>query len=626
MGSLHAATPDHRDQLIQFISAGHVLGFKPDGYYVANGGYMLHVGFVGTDGVEPKVIHAAQENSKTQHLNRITYTDMWPGVTLHFEAVGGGIAMSTWEIAANTDVNQIRLIYHSPVEILADGSLNIRFESGWMRESAPIAWQEVDGERKPVEIAFHILEASGNESMIGFKTGRYDSAHTLLIDPTLTWNTFMGSYHDHGKAIALDVWGNVYVTGRSQVSWGKPVNPHAGNSENDAFVAKLDVSGKLLWNTFMGSTDEDSGDAIAVDIWGNVYVAGKSRATWGMPVSGYTAGIDAFAAKLDTKGARLWHTFMGSSSYDLGKAIAVDFWGNRVYVVGTSGGAWGSPVRPYAGGGSDAFAAGLIGSSGVLAGHTFLGSPSNDSGNGMALDGAFNVYVVGTSDQSWGNPVKPYSGEVFVAKVNGGGVLQWNTFIGGSTSRDFGNAVALDSSGNIYVAGDSSATWGTPVNAHAGGDPDAFAAMLDVNGNLQWNTFMGAENYFDDGNAIKVDVSGNVYVAGDSYNTWGKPVNAYKGSIDAFVAKLEPGGKRLLHTFLGSTSEDHGNAIAVDSLKNVHVVGASRNNWGTPINDHTDIGYNAFAAKLDDRLKLNNDGCNYFILPLKDGTVFPVCL
>ena len=102
---------------------------------------------------------------------------------------------------------------------------------------------------------------------------------------------------EEGLAIAVDWSGNVYVAGYSGATWGSPVNAHTEKS-NDAFAAKLDSSGSLQWNTFMGSSSDDVGFAIAVDGGGNVYVAGYSAATWGTPVNAHAGGDDAFAAKL----------------------------------------------------------------------------------------------------------------------------------------------------------------------------------------------------------------------------------------------------------------------------------------------------------------------------------------
>ena len=111
----------------------------------------------------------------------------------------------------------------------------------------------------------------------------------------------------------------------------------------------------------------------------------------------------------------------------------------------------------------------------------------------------------------------------------------------GSAGIDSGESIAVDGSGNVYVAGASYATWGTPVNSHAGG-ADSFAAKLDSSGALIWNTFMGSTG-FESAHSIAVDGSGNVYVTGTGDTTWGTPVIPYSGSIeDGFAAKLNSSG------------------------------------------------------------------------------------
>jgi hypothetical protein len=119
------------------------------------------------------------------------------------------------------------------------------------------------------------------------------------------------------------------------------VNAFAGWA--DAFVAKLNSSGVRQWHTFLGSGSEDTGHDIAVDESGNVYVVGRSWATWGTnPVNPYAGADDAFAAKLNSSGVLQWNTFLGSGSYDWGNGIAVDGSGN-IYVVGESDATWGHP-------------------------------------------------------------------------------------------------------------------------------------------------------------------------------------------------------------------------------------------------------------------------------------------
>ncbi|MFC1607454.1 InlB B-repeat-containing protein [Candidatus Latescibacterota bacterium] len=310
--------------------------------------------------------------------------------------------------------------------------------------------------------------------------------------------------------------------------------PPAGGK--DAFAAKLNSNGVLQWNTFMGSIFEDYGESIAVDGSGNVYVAGTSDNTWGSsPVNAHAGDKDAFATKLNSSGVRQWNTFMGSSGEDEGYTIAVDGSGNA-YVAGKSLATWGSPVNSIAGDG-DAFAS-KLNSSGVRQWNTFMGSPEiNDYSKAIAVDGSGNAYLSGYSTDTWGSPVNAHAGgsDVFAIKLNSSGVRQWNTFMG-SGNTDNSETIAVDGSGNVYVAGYSNATWGSPVSAHAGGD-DTFAVELNNSGTRQWNTFMGSGST-DIGKAIAVDGNGDVYVGGKSNSTWGSPNNAYAGDYDAFAAKL----------------------------------------------------------------------------------------
>jgi hypothetical protein len=205
------------------------------------------------------------------------------------------------------------------------------------------------------------------------------------------------------------------------------VNAHAGPSDNisDAFAAKLNSSGELQWNTFMGGTDWDYGHAIAIDGSMKVYVGGKSEGTWGSPVNAYGGTVDAFAAKLSSSGAREWHTFMGSADI----------------------------INPLV---------------------------ATDSIFGIAADGTGNVYVTGEFWGTWGSPENAYtgSGDAAAAKLDSSGNLLWHTFIGSSTT-DSASSIALDAGGNIHIAGYSNSTWGSPVNAHSGGR-DGLVAKLSA--------------------------------------------------------------------------------------------------------------------------------------------------
>ncbi len=137
-----------------------------------------------------------------------------------YEPVSGGLARSAYRIEPGGDTRAIRLRYNVPVTLNADGALTLTFGTGQMTESAPIAWQEIDGQRVRVPIDFHVLDSDAQSREVGFRVGAYDPARPLFIDPTLTWNTFLGGGGvDYATGIAVDGSGNVYVTGYSFASW-----------------------------------------------------------------------------------------------------------------------------------------------------------------------------------------------------------------------------------------------------------------------------------------------------------------------------------------------------------------------------------------------------------------------
>jgi hypothetical protein len=267
----------------------------------------------------------------------------------------------------------------------------------------------------------------------------------------------------------------------------------------------------------------------------------------------------------------LWNTFLGGPENDAGYSIAFDR-RSDVYVAGTSDSGWGEDAVAGHSGGRDVFVAKMV-LRGVVEWHTFLDAATGDETCAIALDGEGNVYVTGTSWEPWGDPVNDFSfyPDAFVAKLDNDGNLLWNTFLGAVT--DSGNAIALDASSNVYIAGASTLTWGDPVRDHWGAhNNDAFVAKLDNDGRLVWNAFLGGEGE-DTGQAIAVDASGHIYVAGTSGSAWGSPQAGFAGGTDAFVAKTNANGSLMWHTFLGDEHQDTGAGIAVDSSSAVYIAG-----------------------------------------------------
>jgi uncharacterized delta-60 repeat protein len=570
-------------ELLQFTSGSHVVGFRDSSMYLASSTHMLKVDFMGGKSVAPVSKEGPSIDGHVKPLARVTYPQVWDGVEIIYEKGKDSIIKSTFTVSTGREPASIRLHYNRPLEIDKDGNLVITYDTGSLTESKPLAWQVIEGRKRPVMVAYNLH----SEKELGFTVGDYDRSIPLVIDPSLTWNTFIGGGgNDQGWAMTADSSGNVYITGYSNASWGSPIRAYT--SGWDCFVAKLTADGTLAWNTFLGgSGNYEYGQSIAVDSSGNVYVTGGGDVTWGSPVRAYTAGWDCFVAKLTTDGTLIWNTFLGDSLDEGGRAIAVDTSGN-VYVTGYSEATWGSPIRAYTAG-DDCFVAKLA-TDGTLIWNTFLGGGSIDSGWGIAVDVSGNVYVSGESGETWGSPIRAYTAgdDAFVAKIASNGTLTWNTFLGG-TGSDYGFGITLGPSGDLYIVGQSYAPWGSPIRPYEALD-DAFVARLRSDGTLTWNTFLGGSGS-DYGFAITADSNEGVYVAGQSDATWGSPFRPYTENYDAFVAKIASDGTLTWNTFLGGSSSDSGYAIATDPSGGVYLAGVSWDTWGSPIR--------AYAATAD---------------------------
>ena len=654
-GSVVAAVDSQN--MMQYKAAGHILGFQKDCFLMASEDHMLRIDFIGATGHAPvSATKATETETGLQPLKQMTYDNLWDGITLAYEQGSGGVK-STYRLSPGADVSSIRLRYNAPLEVTTSGALYMGYETGYISESAPVAWQEINGKKSSVAVSFRKIDAQE----AGFSVCNYDTNYPLIIDPLIQWNTFMGSPsgHDYGNAVTVDASGNVYVTGESTSSWGSPVNPHAGGL--DAFAAKYDSSGNLIWNTFMGSAIEtDRGLDIAVDDLGNVYVTGRSHHTWGNPIDPHdTSPSDfqnAFIAKIDSSGNLIWNTFMphffegssiaidashnvyvagsrfavyvtdwtaviskhdadgnkiwekyiGGAGKNNSRAIDLDSSGN-IYVAGSSSESWGNPINPFIG--SSNFFLVKLDTSGNLLWNTFYGGASGTHlVNDMNVDNDGNAYIGGESyNSTWGNPMVPYLGnrDAFAAKFDTNGDLIWNTFAGGATSQTkYGKSINVDASGNVYLAGYSNRDWGIPLTPHATGtEYDAFVLKLDNDGNYLWNTFMGTP-VNDYGIGISVDVGGNSHVVGYSFESWGTPVNPHTGigNNDGFLAKFDTNGSPIWHTFIGQCGNgglDKGRGIAIDASNNVYVTGYSDDNWGKPVIAHSGYYSDAFAAKFD---------------------------
>jgi hypothetical protein len=593
------------------------LGFGAGEVYLAGLTHALRVQFVG-GGLSKPVTSAVTGAARgmAQELTKATYSNVWPEVDMIYTTAPRNVAESTYVVNPGARVADIRLRYNAPVERAPDGGLRFTFSNGYMTEAAPIAWQEVGGRRVAVQVSFVVL----GPQEVGFTVGTYARTLPLIIDPAYYWHSFYGSSsNDYGYGIAVDSDNNIYTVGASSANWKGPSDEdplHAYSGNSDIAIVKLNSAGAYQWHTFYGSNDVDVGNAITLDSAANLYVLGRSQMGWngngGLgPLTPHTgAGADNLVIlKLSRDGGYYWHTFFYGSTKDsalnTSAGIAVDSNFN-VYVVGTSDKTWigpydvrpdalhdingAEPLNPYSGG--DDIVVVKLNNDGTYAWHTYYGSATDDSGRGITVDATGRLVVVGDSDAAWTGtggkaPLKPYIGgrDIVILKLNGAGAYYWHTFLG-SAADDFAYSVTSDDDSNIYLAGNSLATWngpggGAPRHAFQGGS-DIVVVKLTATGTYKWHGFYGAASN-DYGKGIAVDDTG-VTIGGTSSASWGvagKPLrlDPYSGGTDMVALKLNKDGRYLWHAFYGGSGSDDGSAIAVDSSGKTFMAGTSGANW-----------------------------------------------
>jgi hypothetical protein len=520
---------------------------------------------------------------------RVRVAGVYPGVDAVFYGRQGKLEYDL-VVAPGGDPARIRLLYEGVerLEVEPSGDLVLVTAAGRLRQHRPFVYEEVAGRRRAIAGRYELVGGGA----VGFRLGRYDHGATVVIDPVLTFVTYLGgSGLDAAYAVATDAAGNVYVTGETQSSGFPSAGAVQGRwaGSRDVFVTKLDPAGATaLYSTFLGGSGSDSGRGIAVDGSGNASVTGTTYST-NFPVT--PGGLrtsklglsDAFVAKLNADGSALvYSTYLGGGGDDAGAAIAVDAAGNATVAGYTN--SLNFPVTAAAaqstfqGGAFDGFAARLNVAGSALDAATYLGGGGTDSATGVAIDQYANAYVTGQTDSVNFPTASAYQAaraggvDVFVAKVNAGMTgLVYSTYLGGTGAEQAGGIV-VDSSGSAVVAGATAST-NFPVTPGAyqtvnRGSYDAFLTRLSPAGNLlPYSTLIGGSGS-DAAWAVALDPWGNAWIAGMTDSTSFPalaPLQArYGGGRDAFVTQFSAGGSLLFSSWLGGSGEERGYAIAID--------------------------------------------------------------
>jgi len=578
----------------------------------------------------------AQWRRGIETYGRVRYASVYPGVDLVYYGNQRQLEYD-FVVAPGSSAKAIRLaVAGGRLSLDREGNLAVTGKSGRVFFRKPAIYQEeAGGERKSVQGGFVLA----GPCRVRFSVGAYDHSKPLVIDPILTYATYLGgSGHDEANGIAVDGNGNAYITGETSstdfpTTTGSYQGSHASTADGsyDVYVAKLNAAGTaLVYATYLGGSAGDYGNAIAVDSAGAAYVTGTTYST-DFPVStgafqtksaGQFSSIGSvFVSKISSDGTTLaYSTYLGgkgTKNGEGGHAIAVDSTGDA-YVTGgtdstdfptTTGAYQTTNLASY--GRNNAFVTEVNSGGTALVYSTYLGGSYADIGFGIAVDSTGSAYVTGQTQsndfpfisgsfQSTNNGYSVGNPNGFVTKLNpAGSAPVYSTYLGGTGTNyggDYGMAIALDSSGDAFVTGvaystDFPVTTGVIQSANNNTTKHGNAFVTEVNPGgtaLIYSTYLGGSgslNYGDNGSGIAVDASGNACVTGTAYSTdFPVTMGAYqttnKGANNqnqtAFVTKLNPAGTALAYsTYLGGSGSDNASGIALDSSGNAYVAGTT---------------------------------------------------
>ena len=355
--------------------------------------------------------------------------------------------------------------------------------------------------------------------------------------------------------MTVDSSNNLYVTGYT--NGGLDGNTNSGNA--DLFLVKYNSSGTKQWTKQLGSSSAEIGNGVTVDSSDNIYVTGYTYG--GLDGNTNSGSADLFLVKYNSSGTKQWTKLLGTSSNEIGYGVTVDS-SDNIYMTGyTEGGLDGNSNS----GSTDLFLV-KYNSSGTKQWTQQLGSSSAEPGYGGTVDFSDNIYVTGTTAGGLDGNTSSGGEDIFLVKYNSSGVKQWTKQLGTSGS-DRGEGVTVDSSDNIYVTGYTQG--GLDGNTNSGG-VDLFLVKYNSSGTKQWTKQLGTSSN-DGGHGVTVDSSNNLYVTGDT--SGGLDGNTSSGNNDLFLVKYNSSGTKRWTKRLGTSSNDHGWEVTVDSSNNLYVTG-----------------------------------------------------
>lgn len=594
--------------------------------------------FIGND---PKNWRANVAN-----FGKVRYTGIYPGVDLVYYGQGQQLEYD-FVVAPGADPQAISLSFDSqfgadvPLEIGSSGELVAHLSSGDVSFHKPVVYQPsaVSAQNHPVD-GRYTLKADGR---VGFELGAYDRSRELVIDPIISFSSYLGgSNQDIAVGIFYDRYEDVEIVGNTRSAdfplFNSIENYHGGTCNGlpcrDIFVSKFSPTGSnLQYSTYVGGSSDDVATDLVLDMAGDTFVVGWTLST-DFPVTtrafqktfgGGTVTGDGFVFELASKGGFEYSSYIGGSGDDVAYGITVDYVPTavpNVYVVGsttstnfpTTAGAYQLTCgKNNLGTCSNAFAAKVNPKGTALVYSTYLGGSGGlgDAAYSVAVDSNNDAYLTGIT----GSPNFPTTTGAFDTKCGSDGLcngtyhgfvtalnttatgLVYSTFLGGS-SYDYTAGIALDSTGAVYVSGNTTSS-DFPVTAgaaqttfggmSAGCAPTTGQICGDVTvtkfnpggATLAYSTYLGGSLDESPGMSMALDAAGNAYLTGQTDSLNFPLVNAFQptyggGPSDAFITMVNSTGSAFTYsTYLGGNGQDFGYRTILDPSGNLYLSGGT---------------------------------------------------
>src|SRR5690554_1682159 len=553
----------------------------------------------------------------TQQYRKVVLGEIYPGVDVVCAVTEKDRAGVKYDLVVhpNAELSQIRMKYEGfdAVEVKAS-EIHFTLSGRTLVESILESWI-APGKRK-AEVHYRVIEQTNDYIILGLEWNNpveLSGEQTLVVDPMpyLEWGMYYGdTIEDAGLGVAVDTLGKVHMCGKTQalinIATSGSFQSAYNGGNSDAFLAKFNSHGMRIWSTYIGGSGDDVATSVSVNGLFEIFITGYTTSNDSLASDGAfqpeNAGeTDAFVAKFDSTGTRIWTTFLGGAGADTTTACVADT-SNNVYIGGyTNSGEWLSngeiePQYPFSGG-TDAFIARLD-TGGNVTWSTYYGGADDDFGFGLAVDSLDYIYLTGSTFSSDGIATEgTHQSELagdqdaFAVCFNPDGTRKWGTYFGGE-EMDVASSIVHTKDGVFAVGHTRSSSGIADSLAHQpvfGGQEDVFVFSMDSVGSLRWSTYIG-DTLTEISAAITTDLEGYVYVTGttnsensisqnppssseDVHQDW------IRGESEVFVNKFDSAGTRIWGTYYGGFLSEQAADIAVFGYTAVYITGHTNSEY-----------------------------------------------